>query len=792
MYSIPLTAKTLRRLALGVLLMPVLTASVNAQTTGSITGRVYDAGTGRSLQGAIVTVEGRAGSDYTTADGRYTLSGLPAGTHTVEIEYVGLDTLEEVVTVPVGGAVTLDAGLESEFLELETYEVRDTVGGQALAINQQKTAQGIINIVSEETFGSMSDGNIGYALQRLPGISVDESADGSPDSINIRGVSGEYNSIQLDGNRLPTSEGSRSFNPRQMVADGIATIEVIKAPTPDQDGDAIGGIINVIPRSAFQREGRHAELDVAGVWSELPNDWGYSGKLNFSDIFSVGGGEKNLGISFTASLYETDRYYEVADQDWTQVDPETNPELNLDQYDFPVWFFEASHTDFNTRTTNSHGLSGSIDFRTDEQNSFYFRPFYSHYDLRGVLFEADFDIDTRFQNQAGGRKTYAELTPTYGRAIGDASQGSLGWIGTAQDNKNDIYSAAFGGRHERGSSLLTYDFYYSRSKRVVTDDNEFNTLMEPDAPYFLMEYEIIDVDGFVNINILNEDQLDPTDLSLMTEGELIEELSEKTEVVYSARLDWEKEFTGERASFTFKTGAKYRVSEPRFDRLAEVFETDEDFPYDQVMERSDLVLFLKPRRFLVYPDRSVALRQTNPELFELVEDDTFEDSNVADYDAKEATSAAYVMGTLQFGPHTIIGGVRLEKNEWDNVNKRVSYLDEVPTLTFVDQGDSYSHWLPGIHFRHELRENLVLRESYNRSYGRPALGQLTRGRFVNEDGDIRDGNPSLEPAISDNFDAQLEYYTAQGGLYSVGFFYKDIKDFTFDQIYDFNVIGEDG
>ena len=56
--------------------------------------------------------------------------------------------------------------------------------------------------------------------------------------------------------------------------------------------------------------------------------------------------------------------------------------------------------------------------------------------------------------------------------------------------------------------------------------------------------------------------------------------------------------------------------------------------------------------------------------------------------------------------------------------------------------------LPGIHGRHAIRENLILRESYNRSYGRPRLEELSRGRWIDDDGNIEDGNPNLTPAVS--------------------------------------------
>lgn len=70
-------------------------------------------------------------------------------------------------------------------------------------------------------------------------------------------------------------------------ADGVSNIEVIKAPTPDRDGDAIGGIINVVSRSAFERSGRQIKVDAAGVYSDLPEKWGYAFSAQYSDIFST-------------------------------------------------------------------------------------------------------------------------------------------------------------------------------------------------------------------------------------------------------------------------------------------------------------------------------------------------------------------------------------------------------------------------------------------------------------------------------------------------------------------------
>ncbi len=799
MFSLPCVRKALRQLTLLALAFPLLVGALFAQAnTGTITGRVYDERSGRSLEGAVVRVPGTSAVDTTTTDGRFSVT-VPAGTSTIEIDYVGLDTLRQTVTTTAGSATTFNAPMKSSVLQLESFVVQETARGQALAINQQKVAPGIINIVSEETFGTMTAGNVGQALQRLPGISVNEDQDGSTTGFNIRGVGSEYNSFQVDGNRVPNSGNtSRSFDARQFEASGVTNIEVIKAPTPDRDGDAIGGIINVVSRSAFQREGRAMRLKLAGVYSDLPKNWGHSASLQYSDIFSILGKEKNLGISFTLSNHRVDRYSENADIDWVQVTPEFNPQLNLPA-DPPIWFMEATHWEYNTRVTDTRGINGSIDFRTDEHNSFYIRPSYSFSKRSGTTFETDIDVDTRFQDELGGRKTYAFLTPTSGQGIagtnGSSSNGSRGfrgWIGTDDIQDTDLYSIAVGGRHEQGPSLLTYDLFYSYNKVKVISDFEFNNVMRPDSPWFEFGYRIIDIYRG-QIDIFETNGVSPTNLSQLTNGNYIDITSVKDEDVYSGRLDYERKFILDRGALTWKSGVKYRSSAPVFDRTRTQYTTGASFPYSQIMVPTNAVLFSKPKYYDLYPSKVAELLRSNPSLFTYNELATVLNSNVADYDAKEETTAAYTMGTFTFGRNQIIGGVRYEKNEWTSTRKDVRQRTGQPSVvTPITRDASYDYFLPGLHTRHELTKNLILRASFNKSYGRANLAQLTRGRQIATNGNITDGNENLQPATSKNYDLQLEYYTPRGGLYSAGVFYKDIKDFTFSRVSRFTDLDANG
>lgn len=216
----------------------------------------------------------------------------------------------------------------------------------------------------------------------------------------------------------------------------------------------------------------------------------------------------------------------------------------------PRWLHQHSRTGgFACLRT----LSGSIDFRMGQNNTYFIRPMFSAYNVGGVKYETDIDIDTRFQNNAGGRKTYAELTPTYGRGI-DRSEASRGWIGTLEDIENRLFSLAVGGANQFGASKLTYGLSSSTNKRTIHHDSELNMLMEPDDPWFVFEYDVFDPNGDVRVDVVKG--VDSTDLSQMTEGELQVVSGRKRDSARTAHLDWERFFGGARTAFRFKA---YRI-----------------------------------------------------------------------------------------------------------------------------------------------------------------------------------------------------------------------------------------
>lgn len=782
-----MTLRCLVRVASLTLLLAAGCMPVFAQapaSTGTVSGRVFEGATGRSLQGATVRIVGTLLTDVTDPDGRYSIAGIPAGTHSVEVEYVGLDVLRQPVAVASGGSAVLNAELKSEVLKMAAFEVAEAARGQALAINQQKTARGIVNIVSEEVFGAMNDGNIGYALQRLPGLTVNEGEDGAPEGVNIRGLASEFNSFQLDGNRL----GTRGFSTRDLVADGIANIEVIKAATPDRDGDAIGGMINVISRSAFQRDGREVRFNASLNYLELPKKYGHNLRATYSDIFGVLGEHKNLGVSFTVSQYRTNRYYINNDTDFTLINPATNPTYNLPG--FPFYFTPNLTVQYNLRDTRSYAFNGAVDFRVGRDHSFYFKPLFSHTEIDSSRYLSRPYVDTRFQDAINGRKTFEFLRTGQGRGIAgtNGTRGEIRYSAEENENNTNIYAFSLGGKHELGASTLNYDVYFRHTYYVRTLDSDFIVRnVHANRGYFTWEY---DVRNALKPQVWVVNGLDPRDLSGVTRGDMSVEPEWRWENAWTAKIDWERKFIGDKAAGSLKFGAKYLQTKPKFEQEQFEYDTTATFPYSRVMKSVNTSINGRQMFMEVEPTKLRALLKAEPNLFPYVPYDSLKGSNEEDSIARESTTAAYGMGTIRLGRTTIVGGVRAEHNTWDSKRKDV----DARTLSIVPRsaGRTYTEVLPGLHLRHQLQENLILRESYNRSYARPGLSRLTLGRSEDINGNIAVGNPLLNPTQSHNVDVQIEKYTAKGGLYSAGFFWKKMKGFYYNSDLRFNVTDANG
>ena len=286
-------------------------ARAQAGGTGIITGRVLNEGTGEYLRSAGVAVVGTNLTAVAESGGVYTIIGVPAGTQRVEFSFTGLDNKEVTVDVPAGGTATLDVGLTNaayqSIVKLSSFVVTTEREGNAKAIMEQKNSIEAKRVLATDTFGSISEGNVGEFLKYLPGVLIDY-VEADARSVSLGGLDPKYTSVTLDGSPIASSGmaaasgagANRAFEFEQMSINGIETVELSRTPQPENPGSALAGVVNLRSRGAFDRAGRLIGVR-AGVafnsmsekpWKKQPGwddedhyrvqpNWG----VDYSDVF---------------------------------------------------------------------------------------------------------------------------------------------------------------------------------------------------------------------------------------------------------------------------------------------------------------------------------------------------------------------------------------------------------------------------------------------------------------------------------------------------------------------------
>ncbi|HKE94700.1 MAG TPA: TonB-dependent receptor [Povalibacter sp.] len=116
----------------------------------------------------------------------------------------------------------------------------------------------------------------------------------------------------------------------------------------------------------------------------------------------------------------------------------------------------------------------------------------------------------------------------------------------------------------------------------------------------------------------------------------------------------------------------------------------------------------------------------------------------------------------------------------------------------VRETSDYDNVLPSIDFDISLTAALKARASYSTTIARAGFGQLAAGSVpgapngstvLNSQANANANNPGLVPIESDNIDLSLEWYFADDGYVSVGFWDKQVKNFIGNQVTDEPLFG---
>lgn len=796
-----------------LLALAALSAAAAAEpATGTLTGNVTNAATGEVIANAVVTVENSAVVAQTDLDGSFTVQ-LPAGLHQLVISYTDMDDLRQAVSVPAGDSVTRAFALSSSVQRLEKMVVSAQRAGQAAAIHEERYSPNVRTVAEIDSYGNPG-AQMGEFVQRLAGIAVDGSG-GNVGAVYVRGMSQDFSSLLIDGNQIATSGGTSLTNGNvyfgQVSTGNIASLELIKAPTPDMDGNAIGGYINVRTRRNFERgPGRTIVLTAGTSWGDTFQDRSVPMKdtpqldlinLAYSEVFSVFGGTHNLGVN--ASLMRNAGNTMIVEAGPRQASAAqtgffvANPQPGADPEPLQR-AFGAGQWGTVGHASPDLNLGLSADYKLNQNTVLYVKSTYSR------VKRASGSWPSYFRWKLTAPAAAASFLPGSTYDTLEARNGTLDLESVlyVRESEGTAVSGGLERKFPTRAARLNVDFSFSKNRTGYPMLNQVTARMTG-VGWWLDRRDRDPWTPFVR-QTAGADWSDPANYTVRNDTTLISYAAPSER--WGGRADFQKDFFG-RWPFTLKLGVKqanfhqtanrdlnyYTYAGPATTRATGGIAPFVGYNIKMTYGRYGPFPFLQlPTTGMagdIWADRS-NWRQTSSDLWNTVYQSTLNDVEFSD-----TINATYVQGNVKIGRVRFLSGLRIEETRTEGSSfTRVSNAtnNNLATATpeqavarardnfreWVTAGTKYSTSLPSAHLTYTISANWQARASYNASITRPSPASLLPNIVPNEDAHtLSAGNPNLRPYTADNFDVSIARYFSNVGQLSIGGFYKRIQNY---------------
>jgi TonB-dependent receptor len=725
---------------------------VLAQGKGQIIGTVVDSTNGETLPSANISVEGTSVGATSDLDGRFWISNVPAGKQVVVASYIGYEPSRIEVVVQPGSALDLEIKMHMQILEGDEIVVTAQLQGQAAAINQQIASNTIVNVVSAEKIRELPDQNAAESVGRLPGVSVQREA-GEGTKVVVRGLSPKFNSITVNGERIPSTDAEdRSVDLSMISPDALAGIEVFKALTPDKDGDAIGGTVNLVMRRAPSE--LQSNFRGQSGYNQHEGELGqFKGSFGISNRF---GENEELGAIFTGNFQRADRSSDQLNAGYSFVREAREGE------DRAVVGVNNLNLVDRLERRNRFGASLTVD-RDLKNGSLLFNSFWSE--------TRRDELRRRKRYRLGAARTEYEIRD---RRV-----------------NTRLLTAAFSGQHTVSRLQTNWRTSLSKASQQVPFSHTgtfrelaaFNANLDENSGPDVIPAGAksrVDLTFFKDANY---DSLDVEDRDL------------------TAKLDLKLPFNlGAHVSGSLKGGLKYRKKKRTRDITRwrtsafginnigkanpDLFDLDREqriLISNYIVPSSDIATDFLEGRFEFGPildvDRVNQFGIDFKEHYAIAPEIELED-----YEAGERIFSQYVMAEINLGKRLLfIPGVRIERT-------RTSYkrifgspatvqLGGSGLLGVVDTtgSKSYVETLPMVHLRFRLTDWFDVRLAATESLSRPNYFNLVPWERISAgEATVELGNPDLKHTSAYNYDAFLSCY-GNRGLFTVGGFYKRLE-----------------
>ncbi|WP_343565850.1 TonB-dependent receptor [Sphingobacterium sp.] len=708
--------------------------SISAAYATKIKGKVLDAQTGEAIVGATVLLEQSGLSTKTQLDGSFEFKGLAAGTAKIHIRHVAYGELISEIEIEKENTPHFTFQLTSSEQTLMEVTVKGRRNGgddDPSARRLEKNASQIMNVVSARSIEVSPDITVANVVQRVSGVSIERNSNGEGQYAILRGMDKRYNTTLVNGVKVPSPDNKYRYVPLDLFpSDMLERLEIYKSLTPNMEADAIGGIVNMVMKSAPRKL-----LFQANFAS------GYSQRYfnrDFGSFSSAGTPSKSPYELYGKNYNATSADFDKGTLDYTSKKPTPDFIGNItignryldDKLGFVVGasyqnLHRGSHSIFYKSAVVDINPNAVITEQSDRQ-----------YDEQQQRLGLHNKIDYRFNpnHRLSFYQMYVNLNNLQLR-----------------DAVNTIYNGQYD--PSIGKSELTY---VTRSRK--TQQQIYNGNLQGDHQF--LDKRLNFRWSGVFSSALNEL---PQNTTISLDGVEENFIRRRTSLVNKSPVTyrWERNTDEDRAGY-WDLAYKVPMSENKLEISTGGLYRDKQrssfYNNYNLSPISDEAKYKYGVDFQKYTDLKLTVSNATGAV-----------ANALTYNADEKTTAVYGMFNYENDKFQMIGGIRME-----HTNQGYTLL--FPAGEKRPEGSQiYTEWLPSLTIKYHLDKKQQLHAAYYRALNRPGFYELVPSSVVNEEF-MEKGNPDLKHALADNFDLRYELFPEASSQFLVGMFYKKIKN----------------
>lgn len=701
-------------------------ASSNALYAASLSGIVKDAHSHEELIGAHIYVKENPRIGTTSGlDGSFVLHDIPEHQPvTLVCTYVGYKSREQVVKEPATEKLLIDVFPADHALGEVTILASADRGSDASARLSEKQSPLVSNIVSARSIEISPDLNVSNILARVSGVTLERNGSGDGQYAVLRGMDKRYNYTLVNGVKISSPDNKNRYVPLDIFpGELLDRLEVSKSLTPDMEGDATGGVVNMVMKNA-------------------PDKWVVQAYL------SAGYGTSLMGHPFTT--------YNRSGITWDA--PRT---LYGSDYNASVSDFGRGTAQLSSQTALPDmvaGLTVGNRFIDKRLGVLLAVSFQNYYQGKESLFFTD-DV-TQSTNEVHltdmKERFYSEHRMQYGAHL------KLDW----RFNENHIiewYNALIGSDRQqvRESTVTDLSLNYAPDEGNVLQQLETrsrltrqlifaSTLKGSHRLSALFSADWTLAGGYASNNrpdntyiTLENNRQSYVDYITADNSERRWEQNDDRDWAAYVNLKYRQELGDN--TLSAKVGGMYRDKARRSDYVSYRFVPAAT---SRPVQGTDFNTLDEIEWRIVAPQGGVG---------------------PLTYDAGERIGAAYLMATYGSEYWEVVAGARAEHTD------QFYHMYFPPAGNEPDGGQQYWDILPSVALKYMPRKDMNLRASYYRSINRPGFFEIVPYSIIEEEY-TEYGNPDLKRAVIDNIDMRWEWFMGTTNQLMAGLFYKHIQN----------------